>query len=243
MTSSGVKPIHRAAAVHRAQRRAGAKVAGHRPKSLDRTVEQLRGAARGVAVGQAVEAVPAKAPPAAPVRRQCVGGRRVRQVGVEGGVEAGHRGHRGQRGRDRVDAGDGPWLVQRCQIGQCHEPLADPPVEHRGLGELGAAVHHPMTHQLHATSRRQAGQELPYRLQVVGAPWPEFHGCQRVVVLVEQRQLEAGRAGVVRCPPVRVDHLQPVRAVPAGPFRHVALFHRRSTWSTVPAPGPGGEMT
>ena len=55
--------------------------------------DQLRGPARGVGVGQAVEAVPAQRPALAPLGRERVGRGGGRHAGVEGGVEAGHGRH------------------------------------------------------------------------------------------------------------------------------------------------------
>ncbi len=97
--SSGVKPIvvSTLRPPDGGQRRARAQVAGHHPEPLRRRGPQLRGAPRGIRVGQAVESVAAQAEPLPPGRGQRVRRRGGRHPGVERGVEAGHLGHAGQQ--------------------------------------------------------------------------------------------------------------------------------------------------
>jgi hypothetical protein len=113
---------------------------------------------------------------------------------VERGVEAGHGGHVREDRAHRVDAGDPAWLVQRRQLGQLGDPVADTAVEPHRVGELGAAVHDAVPHRVDV--RQSVEETLDVLGLVLAGPPVEGGLLDHLVGVVQQRQLEAGRPRV-----------------------------------------------
>ena len=192
--SSGVKPI--VVSTERPSSTAhseapGAEVAGHDPA---RTGRELPRAAGGVGVREAVEAEPAHPVALPPFARQRVGGRRRRERGVEGGVEARDLRHVRQRPRDGVDGRQRLRLVKRRERGQLAQRRQHLVVEPDGRAEALAAVHDAVPDRVRRLG--QLGERLRDRLGSTTDAERRARAPQLGVVGVEQRQLEAARPGV-----------------------------------------------
>ena len=149
-----------ATAVHGRERGAGAEVAADHPQLLRGPAEELGRAARGVGVREAVEAEAAERVPLAPLARQGVRRRGVREVAVERRVEAGHgrnvREHGGDGGH-RVERGG---LVQRRERRELPQCFGDLGVEPHGSGEPRAAVDHAVRDRVGAAQAVERLAEL-----------------------------------------------------------------------------------
>lgn len=106
-------------------------------------------------MGEAVEAVAAKAVSRAQRVRQGVGLRHGGQVGEEAGIEDGHLADVGpERRAAGFDPGQRARIVQRGQAGAGSDRTLDRVVDQAGCGQRRAAVHDPV----HAGPGGRAGE-------------------------------------------------------------------------------------
>ena len=133
--------VHRAAVEHGGERCPRAEVAGDdAPRALD----ELRGPPRCVGVREAVEAVPAQSVPLAPLGRERVRVRRLRQGRVERRVEARDRGEVGAGATDRLERVEGGRLVQGGELGERAQVGQEGVVHDHGRRVVGPAVDDPV---------------------------------------------------------------------------------------------------
>ena len=97
---------------------------------------------------QAMKAEAPQVPAAPPLDGQRVGSRRVRDGGVERGIEAGHSGHMGKHLAHRLKASQRLGLVQRGEVGQRFQPADDAGVHEHGGSELGPAMDYAVAHRV-----------------------------------------------------------------------------------------------
>ncbi len=202
---------------HRRERGAGPQVAGHDPEILHRPAEELGRPARCVGVGQPVEAVAAEPPAETPLSRQGVGRRRRRQVGVEGGVEAGDGRDVGQDRRDGVQSGQRLRLVERSEIDQLAETGDHLTIHPDRFAEAGPAVDDPVTDRVDPT---EPLDRLHHR-RLIG-PFAGHRQVRRAhdpILAVEDPELQAARPGVDDEDPHRRAPGRRVSGVRPGPPR------------------------
>ncbi len=167
---------------------------GHHAKLARIGAKQLRAAGCGVLMREPVKAVPSQAEALRPGLRHSVGSSFGRQPGVERGIEAGDRRHARHRGRGRLDAGQCPRLVQRCQVGQLGDSRRDRVVEHRRPGVAAAAVHDPVTDRVGAGLAAQEVTEITVAWTAV--PRIEVKPGGDLVSRAKHADLETARSGI-----------------------------------------------
>ena len=143
---------------------------------------------------QPVEAVAADRVTALPFPRYRVYRGGAGDGGVEGGVEAGDGRERPALRGDRIERGQGLGLMQGGEVGQVPQLLAYVIIDQCRAGEDRSAVHDAVTgHVGLAPAIQKLAQ--PESVQS-GGPGRQVGAPGDGVLVVEQAQLEARRAGV-----------------------------------------------
>ena len=176
------------------QGRARAQMAGDDPHGCDRLPAELRRTGRGVGVGEPVEAEPAEVPARAPIEGEGVRGGGVGDGRVKRGVEAAHLWDAGQEPGDQFERTKRGRLMERREVGQRVQLPKRRRVDHGRIDQLAATVHDAVADGIEAA----AALELRTERRLVRMPRLERNVSRllQVVVLVEERELEAARAGV-----------------------------------------------
>ncbi len=128
-----------------------------------------------------------------PVRRDGIGGRRRREPGVKGGVEAGERRHLRELGCDGIDGGQCGPVVQRGQLAQRLQSGPHVVVDQGCRRELVAAMDHPVPDGIDGPDRRHEGRKGLGEM-VIGRA--QVAGRLHLVGSIDEPQLYALRAGV-----------------------------------------------
>ncbi len=204
--------VDRAAGADGSDRAAAAEMADDEPLGPQRAGDPLD--------GEPVEAVATDPPGLAPTLRDGVRRRFGRNRRVESGVEDRHVRHIRQL-RPRAREGDerGP-VVQRRERGELLEPPQHVVVGEHRLDEARAAVDDPV-----------AGRLGPHAVEAVEPP--------RAAVLVDEVELQAGRAGIDDEDVAHgISASRPNRECPGGP-RRTRGSRRASADARRRAPGAG----
>ncbi len=173
-------------------------------------------------MGQAVEAEAPDSPPPPPLRRDRIERRRLRHVGVEGGVEASHVWHVRHGVVDRVERSEGLRLVERGEIAERLDAGADLAADDHRPGEVGPPLDDAVAHGPDPAGGPGPARQLP----VLGSLILEAPRRQHGVAGVEDGQLQTARACIDNEDPrIRVCHLRRARPSPG--------------WRGRPRPRPG----
>ena len=171
-------------------------MAAHDPQACRVARQQLGCAPCHPGMREAVEAIAAQPPALAPLRRQRVGRRGRRERRVKGRVEAGDGRQLREQPGDGIERGQRLGLVQGGEIDELAQVRLDgrvDPHRARDSARRHARCDGRSRRPRPAASRaRRAARHRPPLPAVPGAPARRV----RVVLPVEQRQLEAARAGV-----------------------------------------------
>ena len=167
---------------------------GDDPQVIDRLTSEFRSSSRGVGVGEPVEAEPAEVPAPAPLKREGIGGGSGRHGCVKRGVETADLWNARQESADQFERAKRSGLMQRREVNQRVELLKRRRVDQRRTDQLAATVNDAVADGIDLASPLELGAER--RLVHVSGLERNDSGMEQVVVLVEQRQLEAARTGV-----------------------------------------------